>query len=187
MLITSNKDFEKEASRLGIVIDKPINPEVASIEIIERGRPLSRTEVPELVRKFVAEESLEGVPAKQLSRIVGVSESSISAYKVGATSTSTYNQPDKELGLHVNKMRKAISKKAEGRLTQALESLTDEKIASAKAKDIATIAREMAAVVKNMEAREDDSEGKGPQVQFVFFAPKIKSEEYFGEPIEVSE
>lgn len=146
------------------------------IEEMQRGRG-SIPEVPSHIRNFIAEESLSGVPAKELSKMMDISESSISAYKKGATSTASYHEPDEKLSNHVDLVRKAISVKARGRLLQAIDSLTDDKISGANAKSIASIAKDMSAVVKNLEVKENENDG--PKVQFVFFAPKVKSESQF--------
>jgi hypothetical protein len=206
MLIVSDDDFAAELTRLGIspvvlteqldnglkdvlaehnapseeeevIIEKEASAiETVVIEQIQRGRG-SIQQIPNPIRQFIAEESLSGVPAKELSDKMGVSESSISAYKHGATSTASYNKPQDELFNHANRVKSALATKARGRLITAIDSLTDAKISEAKAKDIAGIAKDMAAVVKSLE-KETDGDNK-PQVQFVFFAPKVKAESYF--------
>jgi predicted transcriptional regulator len=207
MLVVDDEDFLAEMARLGLFsIKPPIKPnvplevsplevpqeeitvedspiETVLIEAIQRGRGPAK-EIPSPIRQFIAEESLNGASAKELSETMGVSESSISAYKNGATSTATYNKPDDDLMNHVSKVKTAIATAARNKLMTAISSLSDDKIANAKAKDIAGIAKDMASVVKQLEEKTD--ENKGPQVQFVFFAPKVKPESYFP-VIEVSE
>jgi hypothetical protein len=199
MLVVPDSEFDKELKRLGLYDHSKdfVNPvpsisqdeivvedashesniETAIIEQIQRGRSIGAKEVPQEVRQFIAEESLNGTPAKQLSELTGISESSISAYKVGATSTASYDTPVEDLRNHVDKVKIAISNKARGRLIQAIDSLTNDKISGAKAKEIASIAKDMSAVVKNLE-RETEADNLA-KVQFVFFAPKVKSEAYF--------
>lgn len=189
MLITSDDDFNKEMERLGLtpsiksepvpeeitVEDSPI--ETVLIEQIQRGRGPAK-EIPSEIRQFIAQESLEGAKAKDLAEAIGVSESSISAYKNGATSTATYNKPDDELMNHVSRVKSAIATSARNKLMAAISSLSEEKIAASSAKAIAGIAKDMATVVKQLEDK-NDGEEKGPKVQFVFFAPKVKPESFF--------
>jgi hypothetical protein len=181
MSVVAQFEFEQELLKLGLsnpskeshpqieeVKGVPPNKEdLAKVELIERGRPLGKTEVPQSVREFIATESLSDI-----------SPSSISAYKVGATSTSSYHKPDPPLDNHVKKLKIAIATKARGKLLEAIDSLTSDKISNAKAKDISSIAKDMAAVVRHLDDKEGDESNK-PQVQFVFFAPKVKDESSF--------
>jgi hypothetical protein len=192
MSVVAQFEFEQELLKLGLsnpskeshpqieeVKGVPPNKEdLAKVELIERGRPLGKTEVPQSVREFIATESLSGTPAKELTELLDISPSSISAYKVGATSTSSYHKPDPPLDNHVKKLKIAIATKARGKLLEAIDSLTSDKISNAKAKDISSIAKDMAAVVRHLDDKEGDESNK-PQVQFVFFAPKVKDESSF--------
>jgi hypothetical protein len=60
----------------------------------------------------------------------------------------------------------------------ALNSLTQEKIESAKAKDIAGVAKDMSVVIKSMEPEGPKVNGNsGPT--FIFYSPQIKREEVY--------
>jgi len=71
-----------------------------------------------LLRKVI-----ESGHSANVARAFGVSKSSVEAYKVGATSTASYGSPDAELVNRNNEVRDAISNKARGRLTAALDNL----------------------------------------------------------------
>src|SRR5262249_41709461 len=129
---------------------------------------------PDVVRKFVAEEAINGVPAKELTEAIKVSHSSISAYKNCATSCATYNEPDKKLKNHVVNVKDRITRKATNRLNSALNALTPEKLEEVKARDLAGIAKDMSAIVRNMNPESEKGEEKN--VQFIFFAPRMTEE-----------
>jgi hypothetical protein len=150
-----------------------------------RGRGEDNTEVPESLRKIIGETALidNNDEAKALARQFGISDSSVSAYKNGATSTASYNQPSKELDSHLNNVKVQISDKAKSRLFSAIDALTDDKLGAAKPRDLASIAKDMSAVVKNMES--DKSSGTNSPT-FVIFAPKMRAEESY-DVIQVSE
>lgn len=202
MLIVDDNIFEAEMARLGLrpsigkdkdkeesdikeseqeappdIITPDVIAKAAEIVDIKRGRG-SIPEVPSPIRQFVAEESLNGTPAKELAESLGLSQSSISAYKNGATSTATYNKPDADLRNHVDKVKSAIATKARNRLIAAIDSLTDDKIEATGAKVASEIARNMSVVIKNLEEQKKEEE-KPNQVQFVFFAPKVREESFF--------
>lgn len=155
---------------LGIVADADFEAQV--IDLARKGRG-SVKQVPTALRKLIAEESINGAPAKELSDVFGISPSSISAYKNGATSTASYNQPDTELSKHVNDVRSDIGDKARARLLSAIEAITPEKIEAAKLRDIASVAKDMSAVIKNMEP---EGEERAKTNNFIFFSPNQKEE-----------
>src|SRR5688572_5568382 len=97
--IVSSDEFEDQLSEL----NKPAQKS-ARVVNFDRGRN-EKKETPEEIRKVIAEESINGTPAKELSELFGVSLSSVSAYKNGATSTATYNEKDESLTLHTEKVR----------------------------------------------------------------------------------
>jgi hypothetical protein len=171
MLLITDEQLSTELNKIsGKVVD------------IKRGRG-SIHEVPQGLRQVIAEEAINGTPAKELSEQFGISTSSISAYKNGATSTASYNTPDNQLAKANDDVRENIASHARSRLMMALEEITPDKIAGAKIKDIAGIAKDMSAVVKNMEPQ-------GPQVQqntqVVVYRPRTRDEDEF-EVITVNE
>src|SRR3990167_2440332 len=164
--------------QIGILTDEELklkkNKVRAKIEEVRApGRPPGKENTPETVRKVIAEESLNGATRTELSKTFAISESSVSAYRVGATSESTYNKSDKVLGAHVN------LKKARNRLVTALDYITSEKLAEAKLRDVASVAKDMSVVIRNMEPEKTIENTQQNNVQFVFFKPQLKQEADF--------
>lgn len=170
--IVSDEDFDKELK------DTSANAEHINMN---KGRG-NRSEIPEEIREIIAEEAINGAPAKLLSEAFGVSESSISAYKNGATSTSSYHEPNEKLQKKNDQVRQNIIGTARSRLLQALDHITPEKMADAKLRDVASVAKDMSAIVANMEPQVSN---QNIGAQFVFHVPKQKRESDF-EIIEVT-
>src|SRR5258708_4621662 len=124
MGIVSEADFVREIKKIpGQEDPKPI----PQIREIERGRG-SKPATPDIVREIVSELAMEKTPAKELARAFNVSESSVSAYKVGAHSTATYEQPNPFLTKHIDEHREKLIRKAKSKLDFALESITPDKL-----------------------------------------------------------
>ncbi len=177
--IVNDSDFDRELSKLGIL------PESSNGEVIDiaRGRG-ARIEVPQSIREIIAEDAInKNGTGTEIAKVFGVSPSSVSAYKVGATSTASYNSPDQNLQDHTNRIREKITGRARSRLLLALKEITPDKLVSAKVRDLASIAKDMSAVVKNMEP-------SGPLVdnstKVVVYRPHLRTEEEF-EVITVNE
>ena len=170
--IVSDDEFDSELGRIkstGIVVDKP-----------KLGRQKDSVETPESLRKIIGEESeINGRQAGlELGKQFNISSSSVSAYSNGATSTSSYNNPDRELKSHINQSKERIAKKASNKLISALNEITPEKLHEVSAKTASEIARNMSAIVLDMTPKvEEIKEDKGPT--FVFYAPQIRSEDQF--------
>jgi predicted transcriptional regulator len=172
--ILDDDDFERELSSLG----KP-RAEQAKVVNINDGKGRGhKEEVPEAIREIVAEEKLEGAKSKDLAKLFNVSESSISAYAKGATSTATYHQPDEQLGKHVRSVRSRISKQANRVLRQSLATITEEKLAELSPVKASAVARDMASIVKVMSDDEGDGEGKTIN-NTIFYAPRLMREDEF--------
>lgn len=166
MGIVSDDDFNKE-------IGKIIHPTVISPPM--KGRN-GVNQLPESLRKVIGESSIvDG--NKNVIESFGISQASVSAYKHGATSTSTYNEPNKELKSHINGTKERIIKKASKKLNLALDSITEDKMVDIKARDAAGIAKDMSQIIRNMEPEKND----GPQQQnnIVFYAPRLREESDF--------
>ena len=170
--VLTEKDFESELNKLCP------QPKVdARVVDINRGRPVGRLEVPEEIRKTIAEEALTGeLTGKELAIKHSISPSSISAYKVGATSTASYHQPDNQLKQSVDEVKSEITASARLKLMDALNEITPERISGAKIRDIAGIAKDMSAVLKNTEPV-----GIGVQLntQVLVYKPKMRNEDEF--------
>lgn len=162
MGIVSDSDFEAESERLRIVT-------------IEKGRG-NRPATPESLRKIIGENAVEegSKATKVLTQALGISDSSLSAYKNGATSTSSYHNPT--FKDHIDKAREKIVKKARNRLLQSLNHITDEKLKSESPRDLAGIAKDMSVIIKNFEPEVE--KGNGGR-QLIIFAPQFVTEEKF--------
>ena len=184
--IVSDSDFLREISNSGsasqaatqpLPLTSPTNKEPhlseSSIEIkdIKRGRG-NTPETPSEIRSAAAISAInhQGT-GKDIADTFGLSPSSVSAYKVGAHSTDSYDSPNPSLLATINDHKEKVSKKARSRLLAALNELTVDKLATAKARDLASIAKDMSSVVKDMEPSVSSSQ---TNVQFVFMAPRVK-------------
>ena len=168
--VLSDEQFEQE-----LALSKNENSLRAQVLDIKVGRG-NKTETPASLRKLIAEESINGASTKELSQLFNIGKDSITAFKNGATSCATYNKPDPDLKEYVDEKRENIAKTAREKLISALEAITPDKIANAKVQVASQIAKDMSAVIKNIEPNQAVA---GPQVQFTFFAPKIRSENDF--------
>jgi hypothetical protein len=164
---------------LGILSDEEFNKELERSQVIDinKGRG-SNPQVPESLRKIIGENAVEegSGPTKAMTRALGISDSSLSAYKQGARSTASYHNPNPELLDHVNKARQRIVKKARNRLVFALDGITEEKLSQEKPRDLAAIAKDMSAIIKDFEPRNDDN--VAPKA-LIIFAPQMFKEERF--------
>ena len=178
MGIVNDDEFNSELTKS--LPESPIKP-VISGQVIEppvRGRPMGSIEVPNSLRKIIGSTSVESgrQEALNLASDFGISPSSVSAYANGATSTASYHEgPNIDT---INRTKEKVSKRARNKLMLALRHITDEKMADAKVRDVASIAKDMSAIIKNMEP-------DGPKIPantgptFVFYSPKTKSVEDF--------
>lgn len=165
MLVVNEEEFNIEIGRLKV-----------DYRTIERGRGLGKKETPVQIRKLVASEAIAGVKVEDIRESYNISPSSISAYKNGATSTASYNKPDKELDGNNKQVRAVLSERAESVALEAIGLLTLEKMESSKAKDISSIAKDMSSVISNMR----DSNGNGgPKVNVMIYQPQIREEADF--------
>jgi hypothetical protein len=176
MGIVSDSDFDSERGKL----NRTNTTSKAEIkESPTKGRGLGNVEVPDSLRKVIGETSvIDGrEAATELAKNFGISPSSVSAYSVGANSTTSY--ADRPNQSHVDDVKNRISKKARGKLMLALTHLTKDKLEAANARTLAGVAKDMSAVVKNMEpdTPKVSNETNGPT--FVIYAPQYRKEEHF--------
>lgn len=179
MGIVSDSDFDKELENVSPCPPMPTSKDIGIItNLPSKGRGDNNIEVPESLRKLIGDESVVSgrASALELADRFGVSPSSVSAYSQGAHSTSTYDdRPD--VG-YINGAKLRIAKKARKRLMISLNALTEEKINSSKAKDIAGVAKDMSAIIKNMEPDVPKINGAGGPT-FIFYSPQMRSEKVF--------
>ncbi len=196
--LVSDDELEKELTRLSPKVHPVIESHIEHTQVIDvatriespntRGRSVGDLNVPESLRAIIGEESVINgrESALQIAKDFGVSPSSVSAYNKGATSTKTYDSPNKSLINHINKSRERHIKKASHVLNSALSAISQEKLDYADVKDLSGIAKDMSVIIKNLEPqKEPQSEGQSSP-QFIIYAPSFRSENSF-ESITVNE
>jgi hypothetical protein len=189
MGIVSDSDFDKElrnSNKTGKSESNQsvtIQPPSISADIVDvtRGRPNGAVEVPNGLRKLIGEESAVNgrQSALELAQSFGISPSSVSAYNAGATSTASYSDtPNRQ---HIDNAKQRVANVARKRLMGALRHITPEKLEGARVKDLAGIARDLSAVVKNMEPETPKIIGEsGPKAPtFIFYSPQFRKEEHY--------
>lgn len=176
MLIVDDESFELEVNKLNGAGKAQV------IKTIPRGRKADEKNVPSVLREVIAEEAINGASNGELAKAFGVSESSVSAYKNGATSTKSYNNGDEKLKTVVERTRERIHSRASNKLLKALTEITDEKLKDARATDLSTIAANMSRVIEKTSPKEDI--GK-IQNNIIFVSPTQISENNY-EIIDVS-
>lgn len=171
--ILSDSEFQAE---LGKFDSTPlIEGEVINLPIPGRKGP----EVPEVIRTIIGEDAIVNGndSAKEITKALDISDSSLSAYKVGATSTASYQTPDQKLKGHLDNKRKLIITNSQNAILEALGQITPQKLEASKVRDLAGIVKDLSIVVSNMD---EDSGSKGsPNQPLVIFAPMIKDESSF--------
>lgn len=176
--VVSDSEFEKELEKLRPAVSTPGGK---IVENTKKGRPEGTTNVPESLRKIIGEESVINGrdSALDLARNLGVSPSSVSAYAVGATSTASYNEPKQSIISHINKSRARGIKKATTVMNAALSAITQEKLDYTDADKLSGIAKDMSAIIKNLEPKQPEGGSDSKSPQFVVFAPQFRDERTF--------
>lgn len=175
MGIVSDEEFESEKENS--IIREPL-PDI--IESHNPGRTKGDNNVPDSLRKIIGEEAIiEGrSSALELASSFGISPSSVSAYSNGSTSTKSM---DKQPNLkHLNESRQRVSSKAMKKMMSALDFITDDKLENESPITLSSIARNMGAIIKDMEPELDrDIKNNINAPTFVFFSPReTKAEQY---------
>lgn len=183
MGIVSDDELLKEITHLNtppIKSDRPITITDARIESIpSKGRGVGNLEVPNSLRKLIGETAINDgrSEALELAANFNISESSVSAYSKGATSTATYDKTPNES--HLTSVKERISKRARIKMMKAMEHITEEKMEVTKALDLSAIAKNMSAIVKNMEEKVDPLADIKNGPTFVIYAPQLINESKF--------
>lgn len=191
MGVVDESEFDAELNRLGVCLPKnnptsdsrapDTEPESTESTIvdIQKGRGKGSKEVPESLRALIGLSAVEDgrQAGLQLAETFGISNSSVSAYTKGATSTATYNEPSEELKAHLDKKKLEIQKRASSKLFKALSHITTDKLENAKAKDLSAVAKDMSVIIRNMEPELVVKQGGGNQ--FVLYAPIQLKEDSF--------
>jgi len=177
--IVSDEDFLKELGQPKTA-DRNVVPQIIDITP-SHGRNSGDVNVPDSLRQIIGEEAVINgrQAALDLAKDFGISPSSVSAYTKGATSTTTYHEPKSSILKHINKSRERSIKKAGKVLSGALAAISQEKLDYTDAKDLAGIAKDMSAIIKNLEPKDvvPSDQANGPQ--FVIFAPQFRQENSF--------
>lgn len=176
--IVSDSDFESE---LGNTSSKPKPVKSGQVTRIERGRTPGAVETPDSLRKIIGDEAVTNGrdSAIELAKQFGLSESSVSAYAVGATSTSSYDtRPNKDV---IKDARGRIKIKAGKKLMMALNKMTEEKLDETNARDLSGIAKDMSAIVRNMEENDPSGQTRSDSNKpaFLVYAPTVKQENHY--------
>lgn len=167
MGIVSSDIFDAEI----IATSKRAEPQIIDIN---RGRSNTNA-VPSTMRNVIGEEAIKGTPVDELSKIFGISKSSISAYKNGANSTASYNDGDPKLKKHIDTVKESIAGTAREKIIAALSCIDEHKLAEEKLRDVAGIAKDMATVMEKMEGTDKNI---GNQVnQVIVYAPRMREED----------
>lgn len=192
MGLVDDDELQKELDSLSGSIRKESHvkepPRTVVTTLIPKGRKEGDNNVPDSLRKVIAEDALLNgrSSALELASDFGISPSSVSAYTKGATSTTTYDTPSQSIISHINKSRVRAVKRASRTLNSALNSISQEKLDYADAKDLSAIAKDMSVIIKNLEPQKEIDPTSTSTPQFVIFAPSFRKEETF-EVINVNE
>lgn len=179
MGIVSDQDFDSELQKNGTTESKSGQSKAVVIDSPKKGRGEHSVEVPNGIRKLIGDDKINNgrESAIELAANLGISPSSVSAYSQGAKSTASYD--DRPNLPEINQAKEKISKRARRKLLLALNNLTPDKIKEAKAGEISVVARNMSAIVKDMEPDNpfNPNEKSGPT--FIFYSPQFRKEEHF--------
>jgi len=179
---------------MGVVTDEELQNELgnvskptpAPIVIKEKdvGRGNGNVGVPNSLQKVIGETAIEegNEEAIALANQFGINKGSVSAYKNGASSLGTYNEPHPTLAPHISSVKSKIAGKARKKLLRSIAAITSTKLEEASARELSGVAKDMSAIAKDMDAGTDD----GPNVAFVLVTPKQRSIKQF-EVIDVEE
>jgi predicted transcriptional regulator len=173
--IVDDSLFDSEINRMN---ESPI-PTIGKIEELKRGRGIT-PDTPESIRQIIGENLIEEGRAntKELSKFLGISDSSLAAYNKGNKSNG--GNPDPKLQSFLRNRRLNIARSASKLINEAITHVTDAKLADSSARELSGFMKDMSAVVKDMlpdEAR--NATEINNQVQFVMYSPQIAKESKF--------
>jgi hypothetical protein len=174
---------------LGIVNDDVFESELKQERIpvgeIKLPKPLGKPEgtpnTPDSIRKLIGDNALtEGRPdTLALADALGISSGTVSAYTNGATSLRTYDK-DNPLKDFLAGRRRTIAKRASSAVLRAIEGIDDEKLSASKAVELASIAKALSGVVKDMLPEEkNNNTNVNTAVKLVVHVPQQTKEESF--------
>lgn len=172
--IVSDEEFESSLED----IKKPMIPIV--IESPSKGRSDNDKNVPGALRSIIGETSnVESrKDALDLARAFNISDSSVSAYANGATSTATYDKPKSSIIEVITKSKNRIARKAAKISASAIEKISEDKLDACDAVELAQVAKSMASIIPMMEPPPAQGADTRPQI-IQFFAPPMMQESKF--------
>ncbi len=176
---------------LGIVSDDIFDAELeklsGQIKEEKHGRNEGDVNIPEPVRKIIGDTAITNgrKDALALAEFLDVSPSSVSAYSNGSRSTATYNKPG-QLKDFIKEKKFKVVKRANKNLVRALDHMTEDKFQAASLTELASAAKAMGGIIKDMHDVTEGSDIKGPQVAFIIHTPPIAREDKF-DVIDVTE
>lgn len=183
-LINSSVDYSQLRQRPSNSMDDVTNTEVISPTILPmnpQGRISDVNNVPQSLRKILGETvATEGLrSAMQLAdSFGGISQPTLSTYARGEVSPHSKTNASNDMFEYVNGRKTKITKRALNKLNLAMSLIDENKLLGCDAKELSTVAKDMAQIVKHMEPAAKETETKDP-VQFHFYAPVVKNEAHY--------
>lgn len=179
MMIVNDDDFDSELLKNR---PTPLKKESIEVEIrppVDRGRGIGNIEVPNTIRNIIADTAISHgrESAIELAKSFGVSESSVSAYTNGATSTASYDK--KVNGNFINDAKNRVTNKARKRLMMALHHMTEDKMETSNIQTLSSVAKDMSVIIKNMEPSDDKNDKPSNGPNFIFYSPNKKDEDVY--------
>lgn len=166
--IVSIEEFDSELNKIDTPISSP-----------KLGRGKGNIETPNIVRKIIAQEVIEGGSISEVSKEFSISRSSISAYLKGVNSTSDYDNSDKiNRALNENnlKTKDKIIRMSRRTMRRAINNITDDKLAAAKPGELAMVARSMGSIATDLEPEVTVSHERKVVVTY---RPRLRQEDDF--------
>lgn len=191
--IVSDKDFFNEIEE-----DSDIKPRTSNIDIENAtpstaivgevldfptvGRHSDIPDIPISLKKILAEtHAIEGLSRAQelANSFGGLSQPTLSTLGSGNTSRGTHkSRAGNSLVEHLNNRKTKISNRALNKINLALAHMTEDKFEDLEMRELATIAKDMSVVAKQMEPTKIDEGHKDP-VQFHFYSPQVRTENHY--------
>lgn len=174
--IVNDDVFESELNRDSIPVGEIKLPK-------ELGRGKGNIETPDSIRKIIGDNALTDgrKDSLALADAFGLSHQTVAAYSNGTTSLKTYNDQTNPLKGFLEGRRKKIANRASSAIIRAIENITDEKLADSKAAELASVAKALSGVVKDMLPDESNSNNTNinTAVKLVVHVPQQTKESSF--------
>lgn len=174
---------------LGIVSDDVFEAEVNKVKVPvgeikqppNKGRGTDNPNTPDSIRKLIGDNALTDgrQDSIALAEALGISSHSVEAYSAGATSLATYNKKDPLKDFLLSRRQK-IARRASSAVLRAIEEISDEKLGEAKAVELASIAKSLSGVVKDMLPEDkNNTVNNNTAVKLVVHVPQQTKESTF--------